>query len=227
MKSVPFLVTCLYPFYSCIFSSLPVTFSLHSFPSLCSVRISVNPWCLSRRRLRFLLHGAEDLLQSKWLFTVIYIEPLLPPLGHTVTSSLIWRPMVFVIYKHTTSYLATLSLSKFKFRIGSNHRCWLETIRLDAHTDCDKALSVQSVWNREGGTGWLTASDSIMYAPLLSCTSQNTQAATSVPVMLWLGLYEAHGNVLVTESARMRLVSGAKCREKSWMGKDTRHPVSS
>lgn len=225
MKSVPFLVTCLYPFYSCIFSSLPVTFSLHSFPSLCSVRISVNPWCLSRRRLRFLLHGAEDLLQSKWLFTVIWHWTIAsPPWPHCHLIPHLETNGICYLQAH---YILSYDLVTLKFRIGSNHRCWLETIRLDAHTDCDKALSVRSVWNREEGTGWLTASDSIMYAPLLSCTSQNTQAATSVPVMLWLGLYEAHGNVLVTESARMRLVSGAKCREKSWMGKDTRHPVSS
>lgn len=47
--------------------------------------------------------------------------------------------MVFVIYKRTPSYLATLSLCKFKFQIDCNHRCWLETIRPVAHADCDWA----------------------------------------------------------------------------------------
>lgn len=67
-------------------------------------------------------------------------EPLLPFLGRPVTSSLILRPLVFVIYKCTTSYLATLSLHKFKFQIDCDHRCWLETIRLAVQVECDSEL---------------------------------------------------------------------------------------
>lgn len=68
------------------------------------------------------------------------IEPSLPFLGHTVTSSLILWPMVFDIYKRTTSYLPTLSLCKFKFQIGCNHRWWLETIRVVSHIECYRVL---------------------------------------------------------------------------------------
>lgn len=65
------------------------------------------------------------------------VESTLPLLGRQVTSSLISRPQVFVIYKCAMSYLVTPSLRKFILQI-----------------DSDLRLHIWGLWPRGSGFGW-------------------------------------------------------------------------